>query len=406
MGEGQGEGINSDGRGEGQGLSGRSLQAKADEVRTRCFHSMFGVRCSMFDVSPVHGARGIYAASSWHRREIQEFSGQAPLGRLKRRERRAPVAIENRKSEIVNARTGFSLIEVMLVVSLLALIVLALMAVFDFTQRAFRASVTQTDVLEGGRATMDMMAADLRQMTASEGGGSWNSFSNLFAYSMANAVNFYAYTNFDCGQPLANTLPGSGATRTNLLENIFILAQNNLNGHPVWVGTGYAVFPGATNDFYPLYRYYVTTNVEETPNPVVLFNTFLANVETPLGYTNVNWSHLLDGVVDLQARIYNHQGYWMTNYYTYPYTNILILTNGATFMPPAWGEAGFYLFSNALPASVEVQMGLLEDNVIQRAGTWPNGTAAQNNYLSGQAGGLHIFRQRVMIPNVDLTAYP
>jgi len=42
MGEGQGEGINSDGRGEGQGLSGRSLWAKADEVRAP-FHSMFDV---------------------------------------------------------------------------------------------------------------------------------------------------------------------------------------------------------------------------------------------------------------------------------------------------------------------------------------------------------------------------
>ncbi len=345
--------------------------------------------------------RGLQAASSWHRPEIQEFAGQAPLGTLKRRERRAPLSIVNRKSEIVNAR-GFSLIEVMVVVSLLGLIVLALMAVFNSTQKAFRASVTQTDVLEGGRATIDMMAADLRQMTASEGGTTNGFFNGDY---LAYPVNFYAYTNFPPGQPLATTLPGSGATRTNLLENIFILGQNNLNGHAAWVGTGYAVFPGATNDLYPLYRYYVTTNVEETPNPVVLFNTFLANVETPLGYTNLNWSHLLDGVVDLRVRIYNHQGYWMTNYTTYPYTNILILTNGAAFMPPAWGEAGFYLFSNALPASVEVQMGLLENNVIRRASTWTNGSVQQNNYLSGQAGGLHLFRQRVMIPNVDLSAY-
>jgi type II secretory pathway component PulJ len=44
---------------------------------------------------------------------------------------------------------------VLVVVSLLSLIVLALMAVFNSTQRAFRASITQTDVLEGGRATMD-----------------------------------------------------------------------------------------------------------------------------------------------------------------------------------------------------------------------------------------------------------
>ena len=49
---------------------------------------------------------------------------------------------------------GFSLVEVLVVVSLLSLIVLALMAVFSSTQKAFRSAVTQTDVLEGGRAGM------------------------------------------------------------------------------------------------------------------------------------------------------------------------------------------------------------------------------------------------------------
>ena len=55
----------------------------------------------------------------------------------------------------------------MVVVALLALIVMALMAVFNSTQTAFRAGVTQTDVLEGGRAAMDLIAADLRQMSPS-----------------------------------------------------------------------------------------------------------------------------------------------------------------------------------------------------------------------------------------------
>ena len=43
------------------------------------------------------------------------------------------------------------------------------MAVFNSTQTAFRASVTQTDVLEGGRAAMDMIAGDLREMAPSLG---------------------------------------------------------------------------------------------------------------------------------------------------------------------------------------------------------------------------------------------
>ena len=66
-------------------------------------------------------------------------------------------------------RCAFTLVEVMVVMALLSLIVIALMGVFSSTQAAFRASVTQTDVLEGGRAAMDLIAGDLRAMTPSLG---------------------------------------------------------------------------------------------------------------------------------------------------------------------------------------------------------------------------------------------
>jgi hypothetical protein len=61
--------------------------------------------------------------------------------------------------------------------------------------------------------------------------------------------------------------------------------------------------------------------------------------------------------------------------------------------------------SNALPASVSVEMGVLEDRALQRAATWANGSLNQSNYLGGQAGAVHIFRQRVTIPDVDISAY-
>ena len=56
-----------------------------------------------------------------------------------------------------------------MVVVLLSFIVLALMAVFGSTQAAFRASVTQTDVLESGRAAMEMISDDLRAMSPAVG---------------------------------------------------------------------------------------------------------------------------------------------------------------------------------------------------------------------------------------------
>ena len=61
------------------------------------------------------------------------------------------------------------MVELLVAMTLLTLIVLALMAgVLNSTQRASRASVTQTTILEGGRATVDMISADLRAMVPSD----------------------------------------------------------------------------------------------------------------------------------------------------------------------------------------------------------------------------------------------
>jgi type II secretory pathway component PulJ len=67
-------------------------------------------------------------------------------------------------------RAAFTLVEVLVVMTLLSFIVIALMGVFNSTQAAFRASLTQTDVLESGRAAMNLITGDLRAMSPSLGG--------------------------------------------------------------------------------------------------------------------------------------------------------------------------------------------------------------------------------------------
>ena len=297
---------------------------------------------------------------------------------------------------------AFSLVEVLVTITILSLIVLALMAVFNSTQLAFRASVTQTDVLEGGRATMDRMTADLRQMSPSFGYS--NSLVSLYYCNSNNPVNFYVNSNLYYTQPLFQSLPGISNTntqRTNVLENFFILDRNNLNGSPTWIATGYAVDTTSLTDLNPLYRFYMTTNIQASPNSAELFNSFMLSVANR-DFTNANWSHLLDGVVHLTVRAYDTNGVWMTNGYSFGYKNNV---NNTLFLPSALGEVGCYMFSNTLPASVEIQLGVLEDRVLQRAATWPNGSLFQSNYLALQAGKLHIFRQRVTVPNFDLSAY-
>jgi prepilin-type N-terminal cleavage/methylation domain-containing protein len=284
-------------------------------------------------------------------------------------------------------RHAFTLVEVLVVVVLMSFIILALMAVFNSTQSAFRASITQTDVLEGGRAAMGLMKSDLESMAPSFG------VSN-------SAVNFYANTNFYQYQsgstPLVQSLAGSGYLRTNVLENFFILTRQNTT----WTGVGYVVDTTSTNYFNPLYRFTATANVSAQNMPWGLYTNFFDNTVLPVSPANTNLSHLMDGVVHLTVRAYDRNGLWMTNGYPFGYANI---AKNVWFSGPAWGEVGFYMFSNTLPASVEIQLGMLEDRTLQRAQSISGLT--QSNYLAQQAGKVHLFRQRIPIRNVDPSAY-
>jgi len=265
----------------------------------------------------------------------------------------------------------------MVAVALLSLIVIALMAVFDSTQAAFRAGVTQAGILEGGRATMDLITQDLKEMAPSDG------VSN-------GAVNFYAAVISSPG-PLVQTLTASSRSRTNILEKIFILSRDN----QIWKGTGYVVDTSATASINPLYRF-SPTDLPARPDPLQIYTNFLANSQLPISQNNTNMSHLMDGVVDFRVRAYDTNGVWMNS--TWPFfvnTN----ANNILFMPPAFGETGFEMFSNTLPSSVEIDMATLEDRTLQRAESLPNNL--RTSYLQGQAGNVHVFRQTVSIPNVD-----
>jgi type II secretory pathway pseudopilin PulG len=295
-----------------------------------------------------------------------------------------------RPSTLDSRPPAFSLIEVLVVVSLLSLIVFALMAVFNSTQAAFRASVTQADVLEGGRAAVDLIASDLRQITPSDGSsnGTVNFYSsdNSFTYGYASMTYF----------PLIQNLPGSSATRTNYLNYFFLLGRENTQ----WIGIGYAVDSTNTAPLYPLYRYYVATN---TTAPGMLFTNFLIAIGNGQ-WTNL--SHVIDGVVNLTVQPSDANGYQMLNLVTTNFDFTQRTTNNnVAFLTSINGTRGFTFYSKSVPAFVELQIGVLEDRPLQRAESLPFQSIAQSNYLAQQAGRVHIFRQRISIPNVDPTAY-
>jgi hypothetical protein len=293
--------------------------------------------------------------------------------------------------------------------------VLALMTVFNSTQKAFRASLTQTDFLESGRLAMGLMVSDLEGMAPSLKTINTNiSFWYLPGsdpYNTNNNVNFYAaVTTFASPpSPLYQSLVGvnnPNTQRTNVLEILFSLSRQNINGSPNWVGTGYVVSTNSSDGaLYPLYRFYLTTNAS-SGNPASLYNAFASSIANSSFITN--WSHLMDGVVALTVHAYDPNGLEMTNTYEYNYnrsTNTFINHNAEFFLQSVPGVYGFYTYSNTVPAAVEVELGVLEDAVLQRAESFNGNMLAQTNYLAQHVGQVHLFRQRVQIRNVDPTAY-
>ena len=346
-------------------------------------------------VAPVAQVNGHHPAASPSPGGEGRGEGELKTNRLGTD--RPHAALFNRKANIVNRkfrRRGFTLVELLVVLALLSLISFVLMAVFSTTQRAFRAGLTQTDSLESGRAVMNLIAGDMETMTPSY------CFSNTYA-----PVNFFVSTNLLTSppSPLYQSLVGSpdGALRTNVLENFFMLSKASLNGVPSWIGTGYFVNSNEPDGtLYPLYRFYMTTNAMAGAIGVSnLFNAFSA-----FQYTNAGvWSHLMDGVVNLTVRAYDTNGVWVTNGYYNGSSFSAIPVQNVIFWTTSVGETGCAFYSNAVPASVQVTLGTIEDRTLQHAEGLSG--ANQSNYLANSAGQVHLFTRRVWIRNVDPTAY-
>jgi hypothetical protein len=267
----------------------------------------------------------------------------------------------------------------MVVVALLSLILLALMTVFNTTQTAFRASVTQTDVQEGGRLAMDLIATDLRAMSPSAG-------------TNFGAVNFSANTSVDYvpsyNEPLVQSLIPGSILRTNVMQDIFILSRAN----QTWTGVGYVVDFTSTRYVNPLYRFSMSTNIQTDPGQ--LYRAFLSN--SNYDSTTNNWSHLLSGVVHFNVNAYGPNGQWLVGGSSY--------SNGIAYVPATVGNTGFFMYSNTLPAMVELQLGVLEDRTLAHVEGLGNFTV-RSNYLSAQAAKVHLFRQQIYIPNFDPAVY-
>lgn len=293
------------------------------------------------------------------------------------------------------ASAAFTLVEIMVVMILLSVIVLGLMAMFNQTQRAFRAGMAQTDQMEGGRMFTDLLVRDLQQITPTH---------------QTNGMNFYAQIPAQMNPyppyiPLQQTLPASSnLSRTELLQNLFFTSRYN----QTWSGIGYYVrtnpsFYGYVGQVGTLYRFETNVPISQMggDNSLLPYNTYL-NATNPLQI-----SKILDGVVEFRVRCYDMNGMMLTNASRSIVSNSYwTITNATSIsLPYPQDEVAFYGFSNNLvPAYVEIQVGVLEPAILKRLRSIPD-PIAQSNYLANHAGNVQLFRQRVAVRNVDPSAY-
>jgi prepilin-type N-terminal cleavage/methylation domain-containing protein len=261
-----------------------------------------------------------------------------------------------------SVRRGFSLVEILVAVSLLAVIMLGLMAMFYQTQRAFKIGSTQVDVAETGRATMQILTSELKQMMPSADPAVPGLFtSNRFPV-------------------LAQPRSFSPVPQENYLKDIFFFIRQN----DQLIARGYFVEALTTlGGAGVLHQFEYITNANAPTAYDDAFREFLNPSESSV-------RPLTDRVIHLNLYAFDALGY--------PYS-------GNFFLSTNVGEIDFR--TNIMPAYVEVELGVLEPKTYDRFRTRANaGTAGDaTNYLAGRVDQVHLFRQRLPIRNVHETLF-
>lgn len=311
-----------------------------------------------------------------------------------------------------HARTGaatgaaaFTLTEILVAVVLMSVIIFALYSMFNQTQKALRGNVTQVDVLETARAALDFIVRDIEQATHCEVPGA----TNLYARNAFNEKPTY--------QPLSD-----GSSRTNFFQELFFLTRSN-NYHwyanaffvasltnpaarvgPLGVGTLYR-FSAPVARLNPLMPPTNRIDLRALRDTMELFERVKTD---PSFRTTVPYTYpLLSGVTHLKWQAYDGAGRRLAFQFGVLVSNVWVAPE-----PEVPGESWFAFtnpvptfqvpapaLTNALPATLEMEIGVLEAEALQRLKSMGSAQLARS-FLEKQAGRVHVFKQQIAIRTV------
>jgi type II secretory pathway pseudopilin PulG len=264
----------------------------------------------------------------------------------------------------VIARTSraLTLLEMMVAVTLLAVIMVGLLAMFQYTQRALHVAHTQTDVFENARGAIQLIARDLSEV--SDYGDS-----NVFNIAVARYDN-----------PIGTIQPDPIRPGTRMFfDEAFWLTHVN----DAWQGIGYYV-DGTNTGVGTLYRFTETTNIWAAPS---LKNRFAISTNT---------HRVSDGIVH----------FWMESVFIYrspssaPGKEQYIRQSDFTFPTNTFTSlSNVFVGPTALPVFIDLEIGVLEPATLKQFNALTNNPAVAQNFLRQHSERIHFFRERVPIHN-------
>ncbi|MAE31364.1 MAG: hypothetical protein CMO43_07200 [Verrucomicrobiales bacterium] len=324
---------------------------------------------------------------------------------------------DNTRTRVGNSR-AFTLLELMVAVSVMTLVIYTLYALFNQTQMALRKNAAQVDVNEGGRAAMEMIVRELSQMETS-GYPAITDPRTLLTYSGSksfhsritpgNSALLLAYQS-DALTPEGDDEDLAEGFRTNILQDFTFTGR----GDSGFFVTSYRVI-GATNGIGTLARYRTNGTLRVTApgqallNKTELFNRFF--FDPIVSATNSLFEPIADGVIHFRISPYDQLGRPLGHgslYYDPLGLNLerlgaagqalyQVATNrpvDGTLMQDLDGHSQVQ-FYGALPEYFDLEMAVVEPQVLKQVRALPK--AMQANYLGRQIGKVTLFRQRIPI---------
>jgi type II secretory pathway pseudopilin PulG len=314
----------------------------------------------------------------------------------------------------LRASTAFSVVELMVAISIMGLITFALFTVFNQTQRALRSTEAQSDVSEKARAIIEMIGREVEQTLPTY---------SPFEYNLAAAPDYPPMKQTD-----ETTAPGAArgqtaSPRTNVLYNIFFQTRET----NAFKALGYRII-SFKNGVGILERFQTTNRVGYAPISNAFYTNFLFQ---PIEATNSNYHHVADGVIHFRISTYDPKGYKLaynsTNVYPPAYTilrrdnngtvrpgsdtkklteaNVVLAQGFGSNIPYGEEETSCYFLSNALPAFIEIELGVLEPEALKQYYTMLEDSTANpalapraQAFLAQQINRVHLFRKRIALP--------